>query len=290
MTGYGRGSVETEGTRVTVEIRSVNHRFLDFKLRGVQLAPEIEESISSAVRRRIERGAVSVLVRVEQRGAAATMQIDREAARKVFDQLSALRANLGIEAPVSLEHVSSQPGVMVPRADTAGDERIAMCTIDAMAHALEALLRMRETEGAALARDFEGRLSRLSELVDEIADCAAAEPEAARGRLEERINRLLEASEQRIDPERLAQEVAILADRADVTEELVRLRSHLEHAEYLGAEIRGAVGRRLEFLVQEMGREFNTISAKSQAIEIARAVVAAKAELEKVREQVQNIE
>ncbi|WP_428265429.1 YicC/YloC family endoribonuclease [Haliangium sp.] len=290
MTGYGRGAVEAEGTRVIVEARSVNHRFLDLRLRGSSLSPEVEESVTGAVRRRIERGSVTLMVRIEQRGETAAVRIDREAARRVYAELSELRDQLGIGQPITLELICAQPGVMVTRMDDAGAERTAVCVLEAAARALDNLVRMRETEGATLSRDLEGRLSRLSELVDEVSEAAVQAPEDARRRLDERINRLMAATGLEAERERVAQEVAILADRLDVTEELVRLRSHLEHTEYLSADIKGSVGRRLEFLVQEMGREFNTISAKSQSVDISRAVVAAKAELEKLREQVQNIE
>jgi uncharacterized protein (TIGR00255 family) len=294
MTGYGRGAVESRGMRAAVEIRAVNHRFLDIKLRGSQLAPELEDAVTAAVRKRLERGAVNVTVRVEQPGDAAAVQIDREAARRVHAELSALRQELGIDELVTLALVCSQPGVLVSRADDSAGEDTdrdrSACVQEALAQALDALVRMRETEGAALARDLGGRFGRLSELAEEIAGHAQVAPAEARQRLEERLSRLVEGTGIAIPPERLAQEVAILADRLDVTEELVRLRSHLEHAEVMCTEAAGGVGRRLDFLVQEMGRELNTIASKSHALPIARAVVEAKAELERVREQVQNIE
>lgn len=298
MTGYGRGAVESRGMRAAVEIRAVNHRFLDIKLRGSQLAPEMEEAVTAAVRKRLERGAVNVTVRVEQPGDVAAVQIDREAARRVHAELSALRQELGIDELVTLALVCSQPGVLVSRADDSAGEDTdrdrdrdrGACVLEALAQALDALVRMRETEGSALARDLGGRFGRLSELAEEIAGHAQVAPAEARQRLEERLSRLVEGTGIAISPERLAQEVAILADRLDVTEELVRLRSHLEHAEGMCTEAAGGVGRRLDFLVQEMGRELNTIASKSHAVPIARAVVEAKAELERVREQVQNIE
>lgn len=290
MTGYGRGAVESRGTRASVEIRAVNHRFLDLKLRGSQLAPELEEAVTAAVRKRLERGSVNVAVRVEQRGEVTALQLDREAARRVHAELSALRQELGIDEPVTLALVCSQPGVLVSRADDSAGEHTGACVREALAQALDALVRMRETEGSALARDLGGRFGRLSELTDEIAGYAEVAPSEAARRLEERLARLVEGTGIAIPPERLAQEAAILADRLDVTEELVRLRSHLDHAEVMCTEAAGGVGRRLDFLVQEMGRELNTIASKSHALPIARAVVEAKAELERVREQVQNIE
>lgn len=301
-----------------MEIRAVNHRFLDVKLRGSQLSPELEEAVMGAVRKRLERGAVQMTVRAEQRGEATTLQLDREAARRVHAELSALRAELGIDEPVTLALICSQPGVLVARpngspeasaetspgeppgalsiaslAESADEHRsklTAACVLDAVEQALAALARMRETEGAALARELDGRLGRLSAMVDEIAAHAESAPGEASRRLEERLARLLEGTAVAISPERLAQEVAMLADRLDVTEEIVRLRSHIEHTRAMCRESAGAVGRRLDFLVQEMGRELNTIASKSHTLAISRTVVDARAELEKIREQVQNIE
>lgn len=304
MTGYGRGAVESRGARAAVEIRAVNHRFLDVKLRGSALSPELEEAVMAAVRKRLERGAVQMVVRAEQRGESAALQIDREAARRAYAEMTALRAELGIDEPVTLALLCTLPGVVVARPDEGGageapgdagdatSQPLSRCVLEAAEQALAALVRMRETEGAALARDLEERLGRLAGLVDEIAAHAESAPGEAARRLEERLARLLEGSAVAVSPERLAQEVAILADRLDVTEEIIRLRSHIEQ---LGAHVRaggreGAVGRRLDFLVQEMGRELNTIASKSHALAISRAVVEARAELEKIREQVQNIE
>lgn len=148
---------------------------------------------------------------------------------------------------------------------------------------------MRDTEGAALAADVGARLDRLEAITESLASLAQSAPEDGKRRLEERIERLLSSSKVEVDAQRLAQEVAVLADRLDVTEELVRARSHIEQFRtFLRAG--EPVGRRLDFLSQELGREYNTVTSKSQSAEIARAVVEAKAELEKIREQVQNLE
>ena len=290
MTGYGQAVAERDGRRVVVEIRAVNHRFLDLKIRGQSLDPAVEEAVTGAIRKRIERGSVTAGLRIEERGGAAALRVDQEVAKQMYTELSALRAALGIEEPVGLALLCAQPGVLVPQEAAANAEALVACASEAAAQALDLLVAMREAEGAALTQDAGARLGRLATLADEIAQRADTAPGDARRRLEERLARLLQGSRVEVDEARLAQEVALLADRLDVTEELVRLRSHLEQAGQLMAESQGAVGRRLDFLVQEMGREINTIGAKSQSAEIARAVVAAKAELEKVREQVQNIE
>lgn len=284
MTGYGRGVAEQDGRRATVEIRSVNHRFLDLKLRGAPVPAALEEQIAARVRASVERGSVTVSVHVVAPPGAAAARIDPEAARRAYDQLAALAGHLGIGAP-DLALVLAQPGVVAP-GDAAGDDADPQ-VLAALDAALAQLARMRSAEGQALAAELTARLEELTALRASIAGVAAGVPAQLAKRLDERVRRLLEDAE--LDPGRLAQEVAVLADRADVTEELVRLASHLDQARaLLGAP--GAVGRRLDFLVQEIGRELNTIGSKSASAGITTSVVDAKAVLEKVREQAQNVE
>lgn len=285
MTGHGRGVAEAAGRRVTVEIRAVNHRFFDLKLRTGPLEPAVEERIGAQLRRRAERGSFVVTVRDEGVGAAAGARVDVALAKSAWAALDELRRALGLTEPVPLELVAAQPGVLSLGEPAGAPETVAA----ALETALDALVEMRRREGAALAEDLLARLGRLGTFAGEVAGLAAAAPDEARRRLGERLQRLLAGSGVSLDEARLAQEVAVLADRADVTEELVRLRSHLGQAAALVAED-APVGRRLDFLVQELGREINTIGSKSQSAEIARRVVDAKAELEKIREQVQNVE
>ncbi len=289
MTGYGRGAAERDDWRATVEIRSVNHRYTDVKLRGNAIDPAVEERVTAALRERVERGAFTVTVRVEGAGTGSGVRVDVEAARRVKEALDGLAADLLLDRGPSLELICAQPGVLVTGEAEAGAAKMRECVLEALDQSVDNLLEMRATEGAALARDFAARLDHLVALVDAIEGMAATAPEDAQRRLEDRVGRLLQNGKVELDPSRLAQEVAILADRHDVTEEIVRLRSHLEQARSM-LEQAGAVGRRLGFLVQELGRELNTVAAKSQSSEIANSVVEAKAELEKLREQVQNIE
>lgn len=290
MTGYGRGGAEQAGWRAVAEIRSVNHRYTDLKLRGSQLDPALEERVASAVRARVERGAVTVTIRIDSAGTAAGVRVDLAAAHRAHAALSDLARHLRIAAPVSLELVCAQPGVLVPADSNSDTEALTECVIEAVGTALSAMIEMRDAEGAALARDLESRLDHLVRIVDQLDELVAKAPAEAHRRLEERLARLLQSTKVEVDRDRLAQEVALLADRHDVTEELVRLRSHVEQARAAMRGGDGSVGRQLGFLVQEFGREFNTVSSKSQSAEIAAAVVEAKAELEKMREQVQNIE
>jgi len=285
MTGFGRGVAERGGLRATVDVRTVNHRFLDLKLRGAPLAPALEEAIASRVRSTIERGSVAVSVHVAREGATSSVTIDPVAADAAYRALLELASRLGIPGP-DLALVIAQPGVIVP-AERAEEDPPVLPALDA---ALAQLEQMRRTEGEALAVELTTRCDELSALRTNIALLAASVPAQLSKRLHERVKRLLDAADlAAVDPARLAQEIALLADRSDVTEELVRLSSHLDQVRALISST-GAVGRRLDFLVQEIGRELNTIGSKSTVSEISTAIVDAKAVLEKVREQIQNVE
>lgn len=289
MTGYGRGEAEREGTRAVVEIRSVNHRFLDLKLRGHSVGLELEDKLRSRLKKALSRGSITLTVRVDSGASERDVRIDAAAARRVHRALCTLADDLGLERPRGLELICSVPGV-VNVDDSRPDESLAEAAIAAMTAALEALVSMRQHEGDVLAGDLRGRLERLVELTCALEEHARVAPEEAQRRLTDRIDRLLSSAKIEVDPSRLAQEIAVLSDRLDVTEELVRVRAHVDQLLNLMATSTDAVGRRLDFLVQELGREFNTVASKSQSAEISSLVVEAKAELEKLREQVQNIE
>jgi uncharacterized protein (TIGR00255 family) len=288
MTGYGRGVADHGEVRATVDIRAVNHRFLDLKLRGMQLPAALEDAIGARVRSRIERGAVAVAVNVARGAAAGGVQIDAEAAERAYRVLAELARRLAVPGP-DLALVLAQPGVVAGLGDGRLDDDGAAGTavLGALDAALAQLAEMRAAEGVALAAELRARLDELARVRSHIAALAGAVPQQLARRLLERVKRLTD--EVGIDPARIAQEVALYADRADITEELVRLTSHLDQARTL-IDGQGAAGRRLDFLVQEIGRELNTIGSKSTTAEITTAIVGAKATLEKVREQVQNVE
>jgi len=280
MTGFGRGTAERDGTRATVDIRSVNHRYFDLKLRGAPLPPAVEDALGKKLRDAIERGAVAVSVHVT-RAASTTSRFDHDAARAAHHALADLASRLGLPGP-DLALVLAQPGVV--RAGDADDEP-ADATLAAAEAALVQLVAMRGKEGAVLATDIGARLDELAATRAAIATHAGTVSAQLQRRLHDRVAKLAVD----VDPARLAQEVALLAERADISEELVRLASHLDQARALVAAP-GGVGRRLDFLVQELGRELNTIGSKSALAEVTALVVDGKAALEKLREQVQNVE
>jgi uncharacterized protein (TIGR00255 family) len=267
--------------RATVDVRSVNHRFIDLKLRA-QVSPALEDAIAAKIKATVERGAITVSLHLDKPRGASAIRID--VARAAHAELVALAHELEIAEP-DLALVLAQPGVIAAQ-DAGEPDAAVMAALEA---ALAQLAEMRASEGRALATELGTRLDELAQLRAKIDAIAGHVPEQLQKRLHERLRRLLGDDSASVDATRIAQEVALLAERADVTEELVRLGSHLEQARVLVGG-RAAAGRRLEFLVQEIGRELNTIGSKSQDAEITSHVVEAKAILEKLREQVQNVE
>jgi uncharacterized protein (TIGR00255 family) len=280
MTGFGRGSVDAGERRLRVEIRSVNHRGLDLKIRSGESDAFCDSEIARAVRAAVERGAVTVLIRDES--AAASAGIDAARVRALYGVLEQLRQELKIAEPVTLGTVGAYLGAS--HGSALSGEALWELLRPAVAAALKELTAMRAREGAALAVDLETRRVHLGEMAATLRARAATLPEKFAQRLQERL-----AGQSSVDPARLAQEVALMAERLDVTEELVRLETHLGHLGEI-LEGKGAVGRKLDFVVQEIGRELNTVASKAQDAEMAAVVIDAKAELEKLREQAQNVE
>jgi uncharacterized protein (TIGR00255 family) len=299
MTGFGIGeaalgssgeppcSPGVSGGKLSVEIRAVNHRYLDVRVRAPNHLPDLATAVESLARERLSRGRFDVTVRLE--GAAlGAVTLHKARARSVFASLVALRDELapGTEVPLSL--LGAVPDLFVPSIEQDGDamRHALSAAFDA---ALESLDAMRLREGLALGDDIVRRLVTVRRLAAAVNERAPQVVELYKKKLKERAERLRLASEVEVDPGRLEQELALYADRVDICEELTRLESHSSHFETLlvGSE---AVGRRLDFLLQEMAREANTIGAKSQDAGIAHAVVELKAEIERMREQVQNVE
>jgi uncharacterized protein (TIGR00255 family) len=289
MTGFGVGEVSLGEGRVLAEIRSVNQRFLDVRTRMPRELAELALFAEQVARERLRRGRIELVVRTEGPVlASATLDVAR--ARAVFKQLASLRDELapGVDLPLSL--LGAVPDLFVP---PAGPE---LATIrDGVRRAIEAAIAAMEAmchaEGEALLADLSSRSQSLRRLVDAVAGQSDGLRGAAQRRLRERIERLLSGSEITVDPGRLEVELALLVDKSDFTEELTRLRSHLDQLEgVLSAGAGEPVGRRLDFLLQEMVREANTLGAKAQDATVSQLVVGMKVELERLREQVQNVE
>lgn len=291
MTGCGAGAAERGGVRVEVSLASVNRKGLDVQVSVPRGYPALEAAVARGVASRLARGRVTGEVRVDARGAGGGARVDWALAESVADAARQLGERLGLEGGAKVSDVLNFPGVLSDEGG-AGAESAEAALGEALAAALDALVAFREREGAALAEDLLPRVAALEALRGELAERA---PAVAAGYGERVKKRVAEALAEAGLPmgaeteERIVREAALFADRADVTEELVRLASHLaQMASALRGE--GAVGRQLDFLAQEAGREINTIGSKSNDAEMARRVVAFKAELERVREQIQNIE
>jgi uncharacterized protein (TIGR00255 family) len=290
MTGYGQGAAEIPGFRVRVEARCVNNRFADLRLRlPAELLPR-EGVIRGLVLSRIKRGRIEIDVRIEGEQAAPTLHLNRSLAQAVAASARTLREDFGASGDVGVSSFLAVPGMLQAVAGSGGLLEPEWETVErAVGIALEALDSERRREGEATRLDLVERVRGMAGLVREISDRASRVPQAARRKLLDRLAMLAEGVA--LDPGRLEQEAAFLADRADVTEERVRLAGHLEQ---LGALLASGdsepVGKRLDFLLQEVHREANTINAKAADLEVSRLVLAFKAEAEKVREQVQNLE
>ena len=293
MTGFGIGEAPLAGEsspssgKLSVEIRAVNHRYLDVRVRAPNQLPDLATAVETLARERLTRGRFDVTVRVEA-SALGAVSIHKERARSVFAALVALRDELapGMDVPLSL--LGAVPDLFVPAIEQNGDAVRAAVSV-AFDSALGALDEMRLREGHALGDDILRRLVTVRKLARSVDERAPFVVQIYKKKLNERAERLRLASDVALDPGRLEQEVALYADRVDICEELTRLESHVSHFESLLASP-DAVGRRLDFLLQEMAREANTVGAKSQDAGIAHSVVELKAEIERMREQVQNIE
>lgn len=287
MTGFGRGVATGSGVEVTVEVRSVNGRYVDVGLRAPRELGPHEVEIQNRVRARLERGKVTVSIQVEREGSTPGLGVDERAARAVGELLERLRSIAGTDDPVRLEHFLHFKERFAGGEVTDHLAEPWEPTAAALDQALEQCLRLRAEEGRALAGDLRERLGAIGQELVAIEEMAPARVARARDDMRARISELL-AGAAPTDTDRIELEIALLADKLDITEECVRLRSHLDlFREAL--EEGGAVGRRLNFLSQEMNREINTISSKANDAAMAHRAVGMKEELERIREQVQNV-
>jgi len=288
MTGFGAAVADSAFGRVGVEMRSLNHRFSEVLVRIPRELAPLEDRVRSLVQARIYRGRVEVSVwRENHRGRLRAVRADLDLARDYLTAARQLARKLRLRGAVALAQVVAFPEVIRLEETTADTDALWPELERVVQTALEDLLRMRTEEGLRLTVDARERLDRIEVLLDQIQARAGRTVAEYAARLRQRLDELLGTIP--VDEARLVAEVALFAERSDITEEVTRLRGHLtQFRAEVNAE--GAVGRRLEFILQEMGREANTIGAKANDLEISRAVIAAKSELESLREQVQNVE
>lgn len=290
MTGFGRATVTGEDFKVAVDIKTVNNRYLDIHLRLNQELSPLEMNIRKLISSRLSRGRVDLNINFE-RGAAATYEVNRPLVAGYIHVLREIQSEFNLAGDVDINTLSRLPGALTT-ARNGLDEASAAGVERAVSDALADLERMRASEGATLADEMRGRISKIEAEVPLIESAAASLVDAYRQRLQKRIGELVSrggGSPIELDAGRLAQEVAYLADRSDISEELVRLRSHLDQFR-AAIDAEGEVGKRLDFLLQELNREANTVLSKSTEVAIKDSGLVIKAEVEKLREQVQNVE
>ena len=285
MTGFGAADAQWEAWICQVEIRSVNQRFLDIRCRlplGFQtMEPEIKKQIKAVS----SRGKIDCSIKLEKGASEEKLKLNLERAQHYNELLAEFEALSGRKVGVDARDLSS---LNIIEENKSGEppEKCEKVIRECLSRALEGLQEMKEREGQAMQSDIQQRLSSCGNIVNSIEKLSQAEPERFRDRIQERFSQLTESIE--INPERLEQEIALLADRLDISEEVVRFRTHLEHMDEIMSQ--REVGKKAEFLLQELNREVNTMASKSNHAGISQSSVEIKSELEKVREQLQNIE
>jgi len=291
MTGFGEAVVETAGGRLRAEIRTVNHRYFSTNLRLDRAVDRFESQIREWLRALMPRGHANVSVRFEHDGmtaSAGSLQVDEGRARQYAAALTHLKVMLGLSGDVDLALISRFGDIL-----TWSDDSAIQIEVEEVQTVIEragaAVVSMRNDEGRRLADDLDGRLRAMERALGEIAERAPLRVLAERDRMRRVITDLL--ADVSIDEDRIAREIAMIAERWDVSEELVRLRSHIElFRESMDADVRDPIGKRLSFLIQEMNREVNTIGSKANDAPIEHRVIAIKEEVERLREQVENVE
>ncbi len=288
MTGFGRAKRSFDGFDVTVEIKSVNHRFFEFSSRVPRAYMFLDEKLKSCLQERVARGKVETSVSIEDTsGKSVTLQVNKDYADAYINALRELGKKYRLKDDLKLSSLISNNEIIVPKRTEIDEDKLTNAVIETAKDALDVFVNMRATEGNRLVSDVKSRAELILEKVAFIEERSPQTVKEYREKIEQKIKELV--GDVQIDEQRLLTETAIFADKIAVAEETVRLRSHIKEMFDL-FEKGGAIGRKLDFIVQEMNREANTIGSKSGDIAITKTVVDIKAEIEKIREQIQNIE
>lgn len=289
MTGYGRSQRQLDGWDITVEIKSVNHRYFEFSCRAPRSCGYMEDKLKSLAQGRISRGKVDLYLQLVNTGTRAdsVVRVNLELAKSYVAALQALCDATGLPNDIDLAALSRYPDVLTPERAQLDEDALWQAVSQVAGEALDRFVQMREAEGARLRADILQRLDTVEKLTGTVQTQSPQTVEAYRARLYQKLGVLL--ADRSIDDARVLTEAAIFADRVAVDEETVRLKSHLAQFRDILTQP-DPVGRKLDFLTQELNREANTIGSKAQDAEIAAVVIALKSELEKIREQIQNVE
>jgi uncharacterized protein (TIGR00255 family) len=292
MTGYGRGEVVVDGLRLAAEVRSVNHRFCELSARLPRALAAYEAEARKIIQERTQRGKINLVVSwggdgEDSREPAGVLKVDDQTADRYMELLQGLKRKYNLGGDVDIKTLAGMPSLFVWAEEGRDPEYYLGLLRQVVTRATDDFIRMKETEGEALRKDLEARLDGIRRRVETVRVRAPLKVRETMERYRERIKLLLEGGE--LPEERVAQEVAMLSDRLDATEECVRLEAHCDHFLKLLVE-ESTPGRKLNFLLQEMNREINTIGSKCSDVAIVEQVIEVKEELERIREQVQNIE
>ncbi len=287
MTGCGSGKVQQDGWEVTVDLKTVNHRFLDIGMRLPRNLSFLEQTVRDCISRKISRGHADVFLTVKRTDASAVdIECDEDLAGRYLEAAKQIAGKTGVQNDLTVSRLMKMEGVLTLNEREMDEELVSSICAEATGIAAAQLVQMREREGAHLREDLTVHLDAADALRTMILKRAPAVVDEYREKLETRLKNLLTEP---VEPQRLAQEVAIIADRCAIDEELARLDSHIRQMrKYLESE--NEIGKKMDFLIQEMNREANTIGSKASDAAIAQHVVDLKSEIEKLREQIQNVE
>ena len=287
MTGYGKATLSQDQKEYQVEIKSVNHRYLDISVKMPRTLSYLEEEVKKAIATKVKRGKIDVFITFENNSSEGKeIKINTEIAKIYIDELKKLAKQEDILANIEVTEISKFPDVLSIQ-NNQEDETIKVELIETVSHATDKLVQMRAVEGNKMAEDLLIRIQAIQEKVKEISSLSTGLIEEYVVKLEGRIKEILKKQE--VDETRLAQEVVIYADKCSVEEEVTRLKSHISQFEKL-LKTDEPIGKKLDFIIQEMNRETNTIGSKANHLEITNDVIDIKTELENIREQIQNIE
>jgi uncharacterized protein (TIGR00255 family) len=288
MTGFGKSELSSEGRKIRVEVKSVNHRYLDVNIRMPRFLLFLEDDVRRYLKTVINRGRIDVFVNFSsEREDAKTVAVDMSVINGYLNAARRVEAELGVENDLKSADLLRLPDAVTFEENEADENALRSLLIEAVQTAAAQLISAREAEGAQLLADVNGRLKDILRFSEEIAQKEDIVLEEYRIKLKQRIESLMESVP--VDETRLAQEIAIYADKCNVTEEIVRIKSHVDQFT-CAVESGLPQGRNLDFIVQELNREFNTIGSKSGDAVITKMVIAGKVEIEKIREQIQNLE
>ncbi|KMT21444.1 YicC/YloC family endoribonuclease [Clostridium cylindrosporum] len=289
MTGYGRGSAESDGKGFNVEIKSVNNRYLDINIRLPRMINSLEDRIRKEITSKVSRGKIDVYITLEDSSEKdVSIKVDDNMAKAYYNAYSHIKNLLGITEDIPLSLVSKAPDVIVVEKNEEDLEEIYKVLSLALSEALNMFVDMRQVEGEKLSEDVLNRCDDILSMMNTIEERSPTVVSEYREKITQRINEFL--GEIEVDEARLLNEVAFFSDKCSITEEIVRLKSHILQLKDTLKNSNDSVGRKLDFLIQEMNRETNTIGSKANDLLITKTVVDIKSEIEKIREQIQNIE